>query len=375
MIHAANWLATELRHCIVARPSCPASPSGRPTSPSSPTTRDKDLGVSQHISEFKEQVDDPPRNRRPSLFQVPGDAVEPFFSEQESSPATSPVDEAIFLHGRPSNGRVTLPAIHSTHSEYFGIYDTTAELSKSSLTSKWTRFPPLRFGVEFWDLDLLREKNRLHSQTVWYAGSLFNVYTLVVRKKDAAGFQLGIYLHRQSSVESVPLMSIPSISSRHLLPLRHSIAIPLSESNGSLTSEGSSSNSSITQTIHLPNVNARARLSINADGTGTFSRGPSPATSRPVTATASLTPSLAQAAAPGQPYRDPRALISAYFTISCAGPSGSSITKFSSAPDVFGVGQSWGWKTSSFKSEEFLQAGLNGQPKKSLRATVTLGLV
>lgn len=374
MIHAANWLATELRHCIVARSTCPASPSDRPTSPSSPVTRDKVLGVSHSISDFENQ-ENAIRNRRLAVFRIPGDVVEPVFSEQESTSAPSPIDETIFSHVRPSRGENT----DNTHSEYFNLYSSTSWLtdvtsSNSNLTSKWTRFPPFRFGVEFWDLDLLVEKNRLHSQTIWYAGSLFNVYTLVVRKKDAAAFQLGIYIHRQSSVESVPSMSIPS-SSRHRLPLRHSITVPLSGSNRSLTSENSSSNSSLTESNHLLNVNARARLSINADGTGTFSRGASPATSRPVTTTAAPTPSLAQAPVPDQPYRDPRPLISAYFTVSCAGASGTSITKFSSAPDVFGVGQSWGWKTSSFKSEEYLQPGPNGQPKRSLRTTVTLGLV
>lgn len=49
---------------------------------------------------------------------------------------------------------------------------------------KWTPFPPVRFGVEFWGVNGLREKGRLHSQTIWYAGSLYNVYVQVVRKKD-----------------------------------------------------------------------------------------------------------------------------------------------------------------------------------------------
>jgi hypothetical protein len=35
----------------------------------------------------------------------------------------------------------------------------------------WTRFEPFRFSVEFWGVDQLKEKQRLYSTTVGYAGS------------------------------------------------------------------------------------------------------------------------------------------------------------------------------------------------------------
>lgn len=62
-----------------------------------------------------------------------------------------------------------------------------------SETAKWSVNEPFRFSVEFWGLDTLKEKNRLHSHTVWYAGSMYNVYVQVIKKK---GMQLGVYLHR-----------------------------------------------------------------------------------------------------------------------------------------------------------------------------------
>lgn len=43
----------------------------------------------------------------------------------------------------------------------------------------------------FWDVDLLKEKTRLHSQTVWYAGRLYGVYDQLVWKK---GIQLCSHL-------------------------------------------------------------------------------------------------------------------------------------------------------------------------------------
>jgi hypothetical protein len=74
---------------------------------------------------------------------------------------------------------------------------------------KYTPHAPFRFAVEFWGLDTLKEKVRLHSHTVWYAGSLWNVYTQAVRKKGGTGVQVGVYLHRQSSVDPLPSVSAP----------------------------------------------------------------------------------------------------------------------------------------------------------------------
>ena len=74
---------------------------------------------------------------------------------------------------------------------------------------KYTRHAPFRFAVEFWGLDVLKERVRLHSHTVWYAGSLWNVYTQAVRKKGGMGVQVGVYLHRQSSVDPLPGVSAP----------------------------------------------------------------------------------------------------------------------------------------------------------------------
>jgi hypothetical protein len=82
-------------------------------------------------------------------------------------------------------------------------------------------------------------------------------------------------------------------------------------------------------------------------------------------------------------------MIGAYFMVSCASATGSSQTRFSSAPDVFSIGQSWGWKSSSLKSEEYVDIGgdeegegftpsinrkMHGK-EVSFRATVVLGLV
>ncbi|THU75693.1 hypothetical protein K435DRAFT_787518, partial [Dendrothele bispora CBS 962.96] len=51
-----------------------------------------------------------------------------------------------------------------------------------------------------------------------------------------------------------------------------------------------------------------------------------------------------------QPYRDPRTVVSVYFSVLCSSPTGSAQTQFRSGPDVFKVSQSWGWKSGGLLS-------------------------
>jgi hypothetical protein len=110
------------------------------------------------------------------------------------------------------------------------------------------------------------------------------------------------------------------------------------------------------------------------------------ASSTPPTSTASspsniTVPYTSSPVAPQQPYRDSRASISAYFMISCASATGPSQMRFTSAPDLFSVGQSWGWKTSSLRTDQYMEVGdnvtavENRTAANSLRATVVLGLI
>ena len=111
---------------------------------------------------------------------------------------------------------------------------------------------------------------------------------------------------------------------------------------------------------------------------------PTASVGSPTVASPVSLPATAPPVTPPQPYRDPRPAVSAYFTIACASATGASLTKFASAPDVFSVSQSWGWKSSSLRTEEYLEVDAEGQPtpvilpagrEVSLRATVVLGVV
>ncbi|KAL6153974.1 hypothetical protein ACJQWK_01629 [Exserohilum turcicum] len=63
----------------------------------------------------------------------------------------------------------------------------------------YTEFPPFRFSAEFPNPRFLKEKKRVYSRTVSYAGSLWNIYIQKVR--SAKNIQLGVYLHRAKERE------------------------------------------------------------------------------------------------------------------------------------------------------------------------------
>ncbi|GAB1742944.1 hypothetical protein NU219Hw_g8646t1 [Hortaea werneckii] len=78
-------------------------------------------------------------------------------------------------------------------------------------TQTYTHFPPFRFVAEFPPPRLLKDRKRVYSQTVFYAGSLWNVYIQKVSSAGtrnhsngtgagggggSGGKQLGVYLHR-----------------------------------------------------------------------------------------------------------------------------------------------------------------------------------
>lgn len=51
----------------------------------------------------------------------------------------------------------------------------STRLSPSQLISP---HPPLRFSIEFFNLEMLKEKDRLNSRTVWFAGSWFLLFSV-----------------------------------------------------------------------------------------------------------------------------------------------------------------------------------------------------
>ena len=368
VLQDAHWTQSLLRCRITARPRRNSSPASSPSPP-----RDKELGFCITTAEILSRLSDPPKQQSTvnekdkvywpvaqdsSLRIGESNGLEGASMDQLFDPST--------LVDSKSPSRAT-----TSESNFFGLKaerKTAVQCVANDATGKarWSPYPPCRFAVEFWDIDSLKEKSRLHSHTIWYAGSLFNVYVQVVRKK---GIQLGIYLHRQSSVDPIPAPSAPVHTGARGERIHNRVP--------SLPQQILASASSPT-IRHSP--------SIQPVRSPTPSSPPSTPPSFPTSyqSSGNATPATAPPVAPAQPYRDPRPSVSAYFSISCTSTTGSSITRFTSLPDVFSISQSWGWKSSSLRTEEMGEVGADGHPVKSpvpapkevsLRATVVLGIV
>ncbi|KAK4549478.1 hypothetical protein LTR36_006475 [Oleoguttula mirabilis] len=70
---------------------------------------------------------------------------------------------------------------------------------------RYTHFPPFRFAAEFPNPRLLKEKKRVYSRTVFYAGSLWNIY--IQKVATTRNKQLGVYLHRAKERETEEVLA------------------------------------------------------------------------------------------------------------------------------------------------------------------------
>ena len=388
VLQAALWRHSVMRQHIM---SASSSPSSRP----SPFEVDKELGITRTTSELDPTANTEDVSSR-SYFPVFEDSSSRIGNSGNLLEKTLPLTmDELYDHLRsPSvshpmsspkavldESRNFRPPTPQTQSSYFGLAPlrftpSTCVQRDPAGKQKWSPYPPCRFAIEFWDLDFLKEKARLYSQTIWYAGSLFNVYLQIVRKKEQV--QLGIYLHRQSTVDPVPSASVPS-------PLM----CPDSANARDERNRRGSTSTSTSPVMLMPRTPPShfTSPSIRATSDTVSSLPSSPviggSSHSPLGSESYALPAMGNTSTPRKTYRDPRSSISAYFAVSLASATGSSQTRFRSGPDVFGISKSWGWKTSSLRTDEYMEVrdestGPRTTPygsEVSLRATVVLGLV
>ncbi|KAJ7293871.1 hypothetical protein C8J57DRAFT_1704523 [Mycena rebaudengoi] len=400
VLQAAHWKGAILRQQITAHPASPSPafevrPSPAPT-PGSPIQREKELGITQTSADILARLSagDPTLDKVGPYYLVPGDSSQRIGDNGGSvrpSNASGPslsMDE-LFNSSFASSNPASPTAPHpppltrplTSEANFFGIQTsryTAADCVTADPSGKarFTTYPPFRFGVEFWDAESIRkEKERLYSHTVWYGGSHFNSYIQVVRRKG--GVQLGIYLHRQSALE-IPGASSPAEPQQH-----HKSVV---RTQAHTHTRGPSLPAIVlpspaSPTHYSPSIHPSTRSSTPVSTS--FPSGGSPLLSASgIIGGGNALPATAPPTSPVAPYRDPRGSISAYFTISCASATGTTQTRFASAPDVFSVSQSWGWKSSSLRTEEYMEvaereddtAAVRGR-EVSIRACVVLGLV
>lgn len=279
----------------------------------------------------------------------------------------------------------------------------------------YTEFPPFRFSAEFPNPRFLKEKKRVYSKTVSYAGSLWNIYIQKVR--SAKNVQLGVYLHRAKEREADEASHGNTLSQqnngsvderigqleREMLlrserrDMRRSARALLDQTleentsgsggdaDDNMDSTGprnplfSSSSLGRRRTAHTPNLSSQHFPFHNQTSPPTQSNNTDSAAFQPNASSPSdnnsdassddedddlkysyQNPSVmsrAQRKSRSQipalpPYIDGRPTIKTYFKIYSPSKGGRMLSIYESAPDRFNFSQSWGWKSSTLMLDE-----------------------
>ena len=275
----------------------------------------------------------------------------------------------------------------------------------------YTHYPPFRFSAEFPNPRVLKEKKRVYSSTVWYAGSLWNVY--VQKIETAKNTQLGVYLHRErhreGSDDFTANMIHNSVDERigHLereMLMRRSTARHRQQQTGNrvyVEEETSGSGGDLDATSGTgPSAETDTRRSTALSGLlRNHSQGITKASETPATLTLSSLPdrqfgidnadtdddSMERTKANSRkykvpalpPYVDARLTIKTYFKIYTPSKGGRMLSVYESAPDQFNFSQSWGWKSSNMVLDDGIVGYEEGPRSKDgrLRFMVVIGIV
>jgi hypothetical protein len=278
----------------------------------------------------------------------------------------------------------------------------------------FSEFPPFRFAAEFPNPRFLKEKKRVYSRTVSYAGSLWNIYIQKVR--SAKNVQLGVYLHRAKEREADEITQDSGVSQqtngtvdarigqleREMLmrtersERRRSTRVTMQDNTGeddtsgsggdpdsTLVSTGSrnplfSSSQGRRRSVPIARLSSR---DVHNLGTSPPTTGGTEATSLSSTLgfpdhdsdgsdeedeldSAYMNPSLTPLARRTRlsmptlpPYVDGRPTIKTYFKIYSPSKGGRMLSIYESAPDRFNFSQSWGWKSSTLMLDEVIING------------------
>ncbi|KAH7032137.1 hypothetical protein B0J12DRAFT_767741 [Macrophomina phaseolina] len=285
----------------------------------------------------------------------------------------------------------------------------------------YTHFPPFRFAAEFPNPRLLKEKKRVYSRTVFYAGSLWNIYIQKVR--SAKNPQLGVYLHRAkeySAEDSANTGEVMASASARIGELERRILGGTGSERSQRRSrqaeqlatammgigpedDNTSGSGGDGEPMLTPASSGASRTGERSSRRGQQSDSPPasmPEWMRPPwptsgfnddsdedSDTASLTHSqYVRHRLPGNPYSirrspssskhgherpapsadgnvtippyiDGRPTIKTYFKIYSPSKGGRLLSVYESAPDRFNFSQSWGWKSSTLMLDDTVATG------------------
>lgn len=343
---------------------------------------------------------------RPRKFWIPssdcnivmGGNAEPFIATSSSNTAQR---QAARLSASVHPEDLTWAADFATSTTASQPRPGTADSDAPPPAISYTHLPPFRFSADFPAPRLLKERKRVYSRTVFYAGSLWNIYIQKVRSARSTK-QLGVYLHRAKERETeeavygaagTPRVSGGNVEGRIGMLERDMVAgsrrrrqrdsldddvrLEGGDSSGSAGEAGG-------QRQHDPNAGS-SRYGVLPDRTATRRHRKSGQTD----ILASASPTDASFASPANllsasdessddytddeisprynnppplqrssskpalpPYVDARPTIRTYFKIYSPSRGGRMLSVYESAPDRFNFSQSWGWKSSTLMLDD-----------------------
>ena len=267
----------------------------------------------------------------------------------------------------------------------------------------YSNYPPFRFAAEFPNPKNLKEKKRVYSRTVWYAGSLWNVY--IQKVETVKNTQLGVYLHRAKEKEerggSVDerIGQVEMLMRRNGRSRRHQQVETRAEADDETSGSGGDVDATLVPDRAVSSQAAAFSNLLRGGGDGIMKASQSPGT-----LTLSTLPDRAYHA-PGSigseddnddvvdtkakkytratlpPYVDSRPTIKTYFKIYSPSKGGRMLSVYESAPDDFNFSQSWGWKSSTMILDDALMGYEEGgggtvrsNKNEKLRFMVVIGM-
>lgn len=266
---------------------------------------------------------------------------------------------------------------------------------------RFSYYPPFRFSAEFPNPRTLKEKKRVYSHTVWYAGSLWNLY--IQRVNNSKVQQLGIYLHRAKEKEVVddPLQQwmtsnvderIGQLEREMLLrknergsrtwyvtePPRRSAVEP-EDASAESSHEYDSANMQGPDPPRRQAAKSAQKPPQKTGGTGRHTTGSELLDGQMLDSDEEdaellrTNRKISVSAMP--PYMDSRPTIRTYFKIYSPSKAGRLLSIYESAPDKFDVSKSWGWKSSQMQLDDGIGGCDNTKSSKDgkLRYMVVIG--
>jgi hypothetical protein len=340
-------------------------------------------------------------NGKPRKFWIPGSDVSYVMGgSREASMAANLSGGADWASHSYRLSASLEPSDVAWAADFSGSTDYSTPLSRnmgSRQPPRFSHYPPFRFSAEFPNPRTLKEKKRVYSQTVWYAGSMWNLYCQ--RVNTSKNPQLGIYLHRAKDRDPSddPLAQFtPSNVDDRIGQLERQMLLRKTERRTRLRPD--------------INVNGGELDRDDSSGSGLDEDGPGvedleswresraqKTTQTPdLSSTAISKPEdsildsedeheeLYQAShrfnVPTLPsYIDGRSTIKTYFKIYSPSKNGRMLSIYESAPDRFNFSQSWGWKSSQMVLDDGVSAAVEvgGRSSKDgkLRYMVVIGNV